>query len=297
MEVTGSRIVTYRDKQAEFSLYNVADIHWGNRGCAKGLLKREIDQIKHDPYALFIGGGDYIDAIFPGDPRFDPEAIGDDILVKDLSHIAALLVDNLAQLFIPIVPRCLGWCYGNHELKYMTRTSQMFLHEEFCSDLSIPNMRYSGWMDIYFIHRPRQRYPMKMVVSMEPPESYDASLRVYINHGIGAATTAGGKINALKKLVDITYDADLVIMGHVHEQFAKAFTRLTPDATCTEIRERVTMGMISGSYLRTYGPDHTSYGEQRGYPPTTMGATRARYKPSEFTLIVENKANGVGRPK
>jgi predicted phosphodiesterase len=296
MELTGIRIVEYKDKAAEFSIYDVADIHWGNRGCSKEHLHRDIERIKHNPYALYAVGGDYVDFVLPGDRRFDPESIDTDIRVNDLASIASSLVTTLYRQFIPIAPKCIGWLYGNHDWQYLNRTGQMFLHDELCSDLDIPNMRYSGWADLYFVNNPQMKKAARMRMGDEPPKKYNAKLRIYIHHGAGAANTAGGKINALKRVVDNTYDADLVMMGHVHEQFAKSFTRLQPNENCTEIKQRTTMGLITGSYLKTYDKGFTGYGEQRAYSPTTMGATRARYSPSEHWLIVENKADGVGRP-
>jgi hypothetical protein len=88
--------------------------------------------------------------------------------------------------------------------------------------------------------------------------------------------------------------ADLVMMGHCHEQFAKSFLRLVPNYDCSEINSKITMGLITGSYLRTYSPGFTGYGEIKGYAPTTMGATRARYIPATKILTVENRADGVG---
>lgn len=43
-----------------------------------------------------------------------------------------------------------------------------------------------------------------------------------------------------------------VMMGHVHEQFAKAFLRLTPNHNCTSIGQKITMGLITGSYGRLH---------------------------------------------
>jgi hypothetical protein len=89
-------------------------------------------------------------------------------------------------------------------------------------------------------------------------------------------------------------EADLVLMSHVHEQFAKQFMRMSPNADCSSIGQKVTMGMITGSYLRTYAPDFTGYGEMRGYSPAGLGATRARYIPETRSLTVESRADNVG---
>jgi UDP-2,3-diacylglucosamine pyrophosphatase LpxH len=292
MEASGSRIIEYPKEDAEFSIWDIADIHLGNAGCSKEHLKRDIERIRKDQYSTFLIGGDYMDAIFPGDPRFDPETFPEDIMVRDLTKISAIISAQLINYFNPIKDKCLGVAYGNHEHKFMTRNSEMFIHDQICASLNAPNMRYSGWADLYFVHN-KDIKNVQIRHSRLRPRRHTARLRCVLHHGFSTAATAGGKINALKRLVD-SLEADLVMMGHVHEQFAKSFTRLTVNENCTEIKSKITMGMITGSYLRTYLPDVTSYGEQRGYFPTTLGATRAKYIPAEKRLIVENVADGIG---
>lgn len=292
MEVTGCRIVKYGKLDAEFSLYDMADLHLGTRGCAKDYIRRDIERIKSDTYSMFFVGGDYADWVMPGDPRFDPEAYSMDIKVNDLAKIAAFLTDELVGLFSPVRQKCLGFLLGNHELKHMSRNSEMFVHEDICKRLRVPNMRYSGWCDVYFVHEPGFR-GCRITHSAVPPEDFMSRLRVLVHHGVGAANTAGGKLNKLKNLVD-SVEADLIMMGHVHEQFAKSFTRLFPNEDCSKIKSKVTMGLITGSYLRIYGPGYTSYGEQWGYFPTSLGATRARFCPRTRALIVENRADNIG---
>jgi len=294
MEATGSRIVKYADRSAVFSIYDIADIHWGNRGVAKDHLTADIARIETDPYAMFFIGGDYIDFVFPSDPRFDPESIDENIKVVDLSRLSALLASSLIRLFAPVKGKCLGVAMGNHEKRVLTGRSEMFVHEEICKHLGAPNMRYSGWTDIYFVHDRKVKTGCTISRSDYPPAMYEARLRVFLHHGMGAANTAGGKINKLKALVDMV-DADLVMMGHVHEQFSKPFVRLLPDESCSTIGSKVTMGLITGSYLRTYAPGFTGYGEERGFSPTTLGATCARYSPATRRLVVENAADNVGR--
>lgn len=294
MEATGARIVTYGRENAEFSIYDVADIHWLNRGVSKPHLYRDIERIKEDPYALWFCGGDYADWIFPSDKRFDPQAFDEDVTVNDLSELGALAAKSIYKLFAPIRHKCLGFMLGNHEHSAMSKNSEMFIHDHLCKMLGVPNMRFSGFCDVYFCHSLGSKSGCTMKYSDTPPEEYTARLRCFVHHGAGAAATAGGKINRLKSFVDLV-DADLVMMGHLHEQVAKAFLRLAPNDDCSAIGQRVTMGLITGSYLRTYAPGFTGYGEMRGYPATTLGATRARYIPADMTLTVENRADNVGR--
>lgn len=293
MEATGSRIIRYGKRQAEFSIWGLFDIHLGNIGCSKEHLQKDIDRIKSDPYAVWLGGGDAIDCIFPGDPRFDPECFPDDISVRDLTRISAILMDDLLSYIEPIKKKCLAWGYGNHELQYMKRNSASFLHDYIVQRLDTQNLRFSGWMDLYFCHDPLSS-GVTMRYSSIPPATFTSRLRIFSHHGAGAAATAGGKINRLKSLVDMT-DADLVICGHLHEAISKPFVRLHGGNDCNDVKQKVTMGMMTGSYLRNYGADHTSYGEMRAYFPTTIGSSKARYSPSERSLIVENRADNVGQ--
>jgi len=232
------------------------------------------------------------DFIYPGDKRFDAQSFDPDVSVNDLAELANLALIHYCAIYLPIAHKCLGILLGNHEQKALTHKSQMFIHSALCDKMNAPNMRYSGFTDLYFVHKPNRR-KVNLCISYTPPEKFTAKLRVFIHHGMGAANTAGGKINKLKSLVDMV-DADLVMMSHVHEQFAKAFLKLQPNHNCTEIGQKVTMGLITGSYLKTYAEGFTGYGEIAGYSPTTLGATRARYKPSEMTLIVENRGDNVG---
>lgn len=293
MEASGCRIVKYGREYAEFSIYDVADIHLLNRGISKSHLIKDIEKIRTDPYALFFEGGDYADWIFPGDKRFDPESFDEDVKVIDLTKLGVRVSELIINFFKPIRKKCLGFLIGNHEFTAMNHKSQTFVHDFICKSLNVPNMRFSGFTDVYFVHEPGFKGGAKMVESSVPPEYFTAKLRVFIHHGMGAANTAGGKINKLKSLVDMV-DADLVMMGHVHEQFAKAFLKLVPNHDCSEIGQKATMGLITGSYLRSYAPEFTGYGEIKGYQPTTLGATRARYIPKERILTVENRADNVG---
>jgi len=293
MEASGIRIIYYRDKNAEFSFYDIADIHFLNRGCSKIHVKKDVDRIQKDPLAYFAIGGDYGDFINVSDKRFDASAFDTELKVNDLNILGSKIVELMREYYSPISDRCIGVLWGNHDKKYLSIKSQETIHNEVCDQLNAPNMGYSGFVDIYFVHNPRMPKPSKLIIAFNPPEKFTAKLRIFIHHGSGAANTAGGKINRLKAFVDMV-DADLVMMGHVHEQMAKQFLRLLPNHDCTEIGQKVTMGLITGSYLKTYAPDFTGYGEIAGYAPAALGATRARYIPAEMSLTVENRGENVG---
>lgn len=148
-------------------------------------------------------------------------------------------------------------------------------------------------MDIYFIHNPKMKRPSRMTISYSVPEKFKAKLRVFIHHGAGAANSTGGKINRLKAFVDMV-EADLVMTGHLHDALSKPFLRLSTNELVTEITQKGIMGLITGSYLKTYAQGFTGYGEMRGYAPSTLGATRARFTPETGELITENRLDHIG---
>lgn len=296
MEATGSRLILYGAKDATFSMYPFADIHLGNKACFKPQLDEDIERVDSDPFALWWLLGDYGDFIHHKDPRFDPDMVDETITVKDLSNTGLVLLRRVLERFLPIKDKCLAAGYGNHELSYMRDKEQMALHDTLCSQLEVPSLRYSGFFDLYFEHQPGLKKP---VVIKKPADSRicrkgQRRLRVFSHHGAGAAATPGGKINTLHRAVNMTRDADLVVMGHLHEQVAKAIVRLTTDSLCRALREKPTMALMTGSYLRTYCDNMTGYGEIRLYPPSVLGVARATFQPNVGRLVVENVAHNCG---
>jgi hypothetical protein len=288
MQPCGRKVVRYGNPEAEFSIYALADLHLGNAGVDKVLLQQDIERIRHDPLALWLLAGDYCDWINPTDPRFDPEMVDPTIKVRDFAAIGAKLADIVKTLLEPIAPRCLGLGYGNHDWKYMTKAAQSNIHEELCRALHAPNFRWSAFFDVYFQYD--KKASRRAVLEDRVPAPGARRLRVAVHHGFGWAQTDGGKLMALARFVGMV-DADLVIMGHLHTQLAKAWVRLGADAACRKITQKPTMGLMTGTYLRAYPEDMTSYMEQRGYAPSVLGATRAMFKPNpngRARLAVEN---------
>jgi hypothetical protein len=296
MQPTGSRLILYGDKEAEFSLYDVADIHFMNRGCAKHVLERDMSRISKDPFSFWALGGDYCDFIDRDDSRFDPECVDEDMRVNDMAELASWGVRGVMKFLLPIKDKCLGAAMGNHEKKYMTCKAQADVHPAVCIGLESQDLKYSGWFDIYFENR--KAFKGCQLIKNPKPEQVrqpgQVRLRVMVHHGFSAAATSGGRINALKKALDMVNDADLIMLGHMHEQIGKTNVRIGVDETCQVLTAKSSLGLITGTYLRTYATNQTGYGEMRGYPPTTLGATRAVFCPSARTLTVENRADEIG---
>ncbi len=273
MEAAGRIHVVYPSTSTRITIYNLADIHYGNRNCNMQRFRDDVKMIARDPNALWFGGGDYCDYIAPGDKRWDPSIIDEDIRVKDLGQLGHFLTKKMRDEFAPIRSKCLGLLFGNHEDKYMKMKDQQNLHAWFCTEMGVPDLGYCAFVDLIFS---RGRVGSKLKVYLpgaHHPENTanHYTLRFFLHHGFSGACSPGGKLNSLIKCMN-QFEADCYMLGHVHDQKAQRGVRIGANSTCTGLIDRQTIGTITGSYLATYTQGVSGYGEQKGYGPTPLGA-------------------------
>lgn len=84
-------------------------------------------------------------------------------------------------------------------------------------------------------------------------------------HGYGSARTKGGKMNSIMRMRDIVSDADVYVMGHLHDKIAIS----VPILVGNEFKERL-FGM-TGAFLK-YG----GYSEEKLYSPPARGSLKLK---------------------
>lgn len=284
MEAAGKRYIYHHSRSDKFRIWNLADIHWLNRACAEGEIRRDIKEIEKDPFSFWIGGGDYCDFIGYRDKRFDPDSVPEWVPVKELGRLGKFGMEQIADLCRPIKDKCLGLVLGNHEKKYELATEQESLHGWLCTELGVKSLEYSALFDVVFCRTMTAEMPCLQSTPPENPNGRNAcAFRVFVHHGAGYAQTPGGKLNRLVQFMQ-SFDADLYFCGHVHDQVARQEPAIGANATCTKLVQRKRLGLVSGSYLKTYAQGACSYGEQRGYRPTNLGAAIAEVCPETRKL-------------
>lgn len=285
MEAAGKRYILHPSRSDVFTIWNIADIHYGNSACAVDRLQADIERIRTDPNALWVGGGDYGEYISIHDRRFDAKAMCADLRVADLSDLGHVLTERVRDFFHPIRHKCLGLLMGNHERHYQHDKEQTNLHGWLCTELGVPNMEYSCMFDLVFQRNPRTKTPR---LYMNNPTEHNSrhSFRFFVHHGAGGATTPGGKLNKLIQFMD-SFDADVYMCGHVHDKKGQRLVTVGANDACDKIVARERLGIISASYLKTYASGTTTYGEQKGYRPVPLGATFVRIKPETREMTAE----------
>jgi len=285
MKAAGKRYITYSSKSDVISIYNIADIHRNNAACALNKCRADIQSIADDPYSYWLGGGDYADYIgYQDRKRFDPSTIAPGLEVKDLGQLGAISTQLVKELFEPIKKKSLGLLYGNHEDSYQIHNEQQNLHGWLCTELggSHLDMGYSALMDVVFIHTPGSGEP-KLYWTDPKVGATRQQFRFFIHHGAGGAATPAGKLNRLIKFMDY-FIADIYMIGHVHGQTGTRLTQVSANKPCSVIKDKDRLGIITGTYLRTYTQNITGYGEKRGYRPTKLGAVSVDINPFHRTF-------------
>lgn len=84
-------------------------------------------------------------------------------------------------------------------------------------------------------------------------------------HGAGSARTKGGKVNSIMKMRDIVGDADVYVMGHLHDKIA-----IVDPIYINGVPKERLFGM-TGAYL-TYG----GYVEEKLYSPPARGSLKVK---------------------
>jgi hypothetical protein len=296
MEAAGSRYIDYASRRDMIRLWVIGDVHYGNRDCALKLFKSHLKQIAADPHAYWIGLGDYCDFISPKDRRFDPSTVGE-MQIRDIGIMGRKLVDDMACMFMPIADKCVGLGYGNHEFAYMRDNEQQDLHGYLCTSLGVPNLGYSFFANLVLSRVAHRARIGVQTAQQSTPRGDRWAIRLFGHHGKGAAGTVGGKVNSLIRFMECN-EADVYLCAHVHEQLPIKRVTLGANAPCTELVDHETIGVITGSYLKSYGQGtHAGYFERSGGRPSYLGAAILEINPSHKTIVGRVEATIKGGSK
>ena len=288
MEAAGKRYILYSGQNTEIRLSAFADLHYGTKACAIDLFQKEVKEVKKDPCGFWLTVGDMAEFISPSDPRFDPSCIDDKaIKASQLGSLGYQLMSQVSRFLMPIKPKGIGAGTGNHEYRYMLEKEQQQLHHWLCTQLQVSNLGYSSFLDLTFVKIRGRKEPELMPLSWsrwKAAKTHSLSnaqtFRIVTWHGAGAANTRGGKTNNLERLMKRFPRGHIYIMAHAHDQTVLVTSPIDADASCTKIIARPQIGIITGAFYKTYKQGLTTYGELKGYEPSTLGAVQLTIQPA-----------------
>jgi hypothetical protein len=191
------------------NLHLLWDIHWGAANCREDLLDLAIAEIKADPNALFVLGGDNLEAIGSIDWRSFAGKFDNfprEMKVKDLRNALGIVKRTFISKFKPIKNKGVVMLTGNHEDKWASGHN-MDISQEMATELDIP---YGG-------------YECGLVFAFQyGKEREDRTARIVyhkgmVSHGWGGGQQLGGKANRQRLWADQFQDIRFTVRGHTHD--------------------------------------------------------------------------------
>jgi len=233
------RLDINHDNYAEFIAFG--DIHYGHPACDVDKVKRQADYcLKKHIYVL--GMGDYIEAGLRG-------SVGDSVYEQVFNPQKQM--DFIVDLFQPLADAglILGLLNGNHEGRIKKETS-VDIGRLISKMLRVPFLGYACW-NLFYVGK----------------QSYT----IYSLHGSSGSRYVYTK---LKALVDIShnFNADLLLMGHVHECADDVILVQEVDRKRKMVVEKKKALILTGSYLQY----DDSYAQEKGYPMGKLGSPKIK---------------------
>jgi len=222
-------------------LLPVADVHVGHIGCDFARFVELCKWIKAHKFCRWFGAGDTFDLHMKDAPGNTAE--------RFCSVDEAL--DLLTTKLEPIRDQCIGIGKGNHEDRLLNKQDVGWNPaSELAKRLDVPYLDIAGHM---VLRIGEQTYTQ------------------YYHHGIGAARTEGGKLNAgLSVLRTVT--SEVVVMGHLHYEITGRDQRRDVDLATLEVGDSVQRIILCPSFLKYRG-----YPVAKAYKPSSLGVSTVEF--------------------
>ena len=262
------RHIRHESRADEFHIIPLSDPHLGNEACDEKAFASTIKRIADDPFAYWIGMGDYCDFINRKDKRFDVSSLPK--WLYGAKDIPKTQIERVVAMLVPIKDKCLAFLKGNHEDDMALREGRdvyATLIEKLAPDgkQAEIEMGYSGFLLLRF-HRGTER-------------GNAWTLPLFLTHGWWGGRLMGNGALNLERLFGYV-DALMVLAGHDHKRRAFPLTRLRPRANGGVERE-TGYCCSCGTFL-----DGAKYAERKGYRDAPIGSLEITVRPDSHEIKV-----------
>jgi len=250
----------------------LADVHWDNPKCERGLLTRHLDEARSREAAV-VSAGDFFCAM---QGKWDKRASKADVRPEHqaddyLDAIVGTAVDYLE----PYRSNLALFGEGNHEQSIQKR-HETNLTERLCARLrdrgsNVCRGGFGGWI----------RFECKEVNGRGA-----GSRTLFYHHGAGmdpAVTKGQIEWERMASWLDGT---DLVLAGHIHHHNYTRTKRVTLDAS-DSIVKRTVHWLRAGTYKDCYADGAAGYHIERNRGPRSLGGWWVRFYTHNHNLRLE----------
>ena len=261
--------IPYSAANKEFYFLLSADHHWDNPDSDREMIKRHLEMCKERNAKAIIVGDFFCAMQGKYDKRSDKSKLRPE---HQVTRYLDALVNTAAEWLMPYREQIAVIGYGNHETAIINRHETDLIErlvERLNAGISDTDHKvykggYGGYIRLYFEHESGGQRKSLLI-------------KYFHGHGGGGEVTKG-LLQSQRRAV-YTPDADIIISGHVHEQYIIPFTQeKTTDSGKVYLREQwhVRIPTYKDEYKQGAGGWHI----ETGKPPKPLGAWWLRVEPT-----------------
>lgn len=250
-------------KDWEFWALLTSDRHWDNPHSDQVLQRRHLEQAKLRG-APVIDVGDFFCAM---QGKYDKRSSKADIRPEHLDgNYLDKLVDTAASFFAPYSQNLVVIASGNHE-EAIAKNHETNLIERLVSQLNasgkgnVAHGGFAGW--VFFQFRPIAGGPQR-------------TIRMHYDHGYGGGGPVTRDVIQTNRRAVYLPDADIVVSGHTHDQWAVPITRARVSPAGKPFLDEQ-LHLKLPTYKEEYGDGFSGWHARRGAPPKPIGAVWLRF--------------------
>jgi hypothetical protein len=234
----------------------LSDIHEDAKTHDTGALRALIQERNKLKNHWYLGMGDFLEWILPGDKRYQPGSV---IVPKESRPE---LIDDMLARQIRKYSRLkwLGLLSGNHEYK-ITKGANTNPLRRLCDGIK----KKQGLKRDLFLG-----YTGRIWLVFDGQYVTRGTVRLLMHHGAWNGVNDAGFGGAMRWASKFP-GWDVLMYGHNHQTYARAFD--TDELSSRGHRLDKSQHVVCcGTFLRNWHPDYTTYSEQKGYGPIHIGA-------------------------
>lgn len=235
----------------------ISDVHWDNPKCDRDLLKKHLEQAKEIGADVLLNGDTF--CLMQG--AYDPRKSKSDIRPEhNKNNYLDAIVNDAIEWFSPYAHLIKVVGYGNHETSILKR-SETDVIDRFVFGLNAKNGTdikkggYGGWI-IYQFHR---------------ADETRCSFKIKYFHGSGGGGPVTKGTIQHNRIQTFVEGADMIWMGHVHEDYEMTYVTERLNQTLTKLELRNVLMVRTATYKEEYNEGKGGWHVERGASPKPVG--------------------------
>lgn len=278
----------YPSRSTKFEVFPIGDVHYGLNITDEERLDAAIKYIKGHQYARWIGMGELVDLIVPGDRRYDNQMLAPWV---DTVDVAKSQYEYTLDKLMPIKDKCWGLLNDNHS-ETMRLKINRDIYSDLIRELSTNRLGFECFLNVSFIRGEQKAHILPTGVAVK---SKSTTIHFWLHHGWFSGRLMGETALNLERLAK-AYDADLYLVAHGHKGLIMPLTYLT--ARHAGVHGDRPISMPRWAMMTQHWMDHhksgiplESWAARRGFWPQPTGCPIIRIKPDRRGIEVALRGN------